>query len=232
MFLSLGTLACFALRPALKELLQDAAFTPPPTAVEARLEEWHSYLDGKSTHPPAFTGSKSPSGKPSSALRLLAGGRFGDDDIAPLEELYTVGVETGFYGQDPRLMIDLGLVYSRDEDDLGSGTSRVSLTGEAFELYAGPRWVEPWGPSMSFYFGVGGSILRGEAEIEGSNGSISVDDTVFGVYARAGVEVALGKASRLGVDLRHIFSENSSFEGTESLELDTTVVALALSFDL
>jgi hypothetical protein len=232
MFLSLATFACLAAGTALQELLQDGALLPPPTPAEARLEEWHAYLDGKSAQPPAFTGSKSTPRQPTLALRLLAGGRFGDDDIAPLEELYTGGVEAGFYGPDPHLVIDLGLIYSRDEDDLGSGASRVSLTGEAFELYSGPRWVEPWGPSTSFYLGFGGSLLRGEAEIENSNGSISVDDTVFGVYARAGIEVSLSKASRFGLDVRHIFSENSSFGGSENLELDSTVVALALSFDL
>ena len=228
----LVSFALLALLPVVPALPQESPPPGPPAQVEARLDEWNAYIAGESSTPPRFTGKKWTSPRAGPAVRLLLGGRFAHEDIAPLEESYDAGLELGLHGNDAGLSIDLGLAYSRDDDEVFVETKALDLTGEAFELYAGPRWASQWGASTKLYFGLGGSLTRVELENVAGAGTASLDATVFGIYTRAGVEWSIAESARLGVDVRHTFSESSDFGGSAENELDATVVSLVLGFEL
>ena len=114
----IASLALFAIRPALTAI-QDQSMPPPSPEEQARIDEWNSYLAGERTSPPPFEGTRwSPPLRRDTIVRVLLGGRFADEDLAPLEELYTAAIEAGVHTGEPGLSIDLGFAYSRDDDDL------------------------------------------------------------------------------------------------------------------
>ena len=134
-----------------------------------------------------------------------------DDDWGDLDEPLAYGVEFDGTEVDSGNGFEVGVLYTNDDDDIGP----FDVEATTWELYAGYRYTfDPQEEGIHPFLSAGVEALQGELDIDGVG---KEDDTVFGVYARAGLLWDVSDRLRLGLDYRHLFADDlePDFDGLD-----------------
>lgn len=129
-----------------------------------------------------------------------------DDDWDELDEPLVFGVE--FDGTDVTSGngFEVGVLYSNDDADIGPFEAEATT----WELYAGYRYTfNPQEEGIHPFLSAGVEAMNGELDVSGGG---SEDDTVVGAYGRAGLLWDVSDRLRLGLDYRHLFSDDLEFD--------------------
>jgi len=166
-------------------------------------------------------------------ITVMGGQRWMDNDWDPLDEPVAFGLE--FDDSDPGSGhgYEVGVLYTNDDDDdtlpiFGS----VEAEATTYELYGGYRHTFRADDSgLHPFVSAGLNVMYGELELSALGISDDDDDTVFGGYARAGLLWDIGQRLRLGLDYRHLFTEDLEVFDTDfDSDYDQVMLSLGWAF--
>lgn len=161
-------------------------------------------------------------------VTFLVGERMLDeDDWDPVEDQWAGGVEVDGTDPDSGHGYEVGMTYSRDDDDDGP----VDVEGNTFDVYGGYRYTfRPDERAIHPYLSAGLAVIRAEAEVDTPVGNNSDDDISPGAYVRAGIAFDLSEQFRLGVDYRHMFLTDVDIGGISDVDFDQLMLTLGFAF--
>lgn len=167
----------------------------------------------------------------SQRVSVILGQRFLDDDFFEginLDELPSIALEFSNGGASDSVGYELGFSYSRDSEDQGV-FDEVDLS--VSELYGGVR-KEFGADTLRPFVGLGVSVRQANVEIEQTGfADTEVDDTVFGGYVHAGVNIQVADGFSVLVDGRAFFGEDYDFEGAE-ISSQSIMIGLGVGISL
>jgi len=190
-----------------------------------------------STVVPGLTESASSS-RPAAAplshhITLMGGKRWLDDDWDPLDDPPAFGLEFDDSNPASGHGYEVGVLYTNDDDD-----ETLPIIGEVkaetttYELYGGYRHTFDAGESgLHPFVSAGLNVMYGELELSALGQSDDDHDTVFGAYARAGLLWDIAERLRLGLDYRHLFTQDLEvFDDDFDSDYDQVMLSLGWAF--
>ena len=167
-------------------------------------------------------------------VSLLGGQRWLDEDIwGDLDEPVVLGLELNGEASGSGNGYEVGGLYTNDDADFGPvGPVESELT--TGELYAGYRYTfNSDEQGLHPFVSAGADMMYGELKLSGGGSSSTEDDTVFGIYARAGLLWDVSERLRLGLDYRYLYSDDYQFDfpgGKVDAKSDYDQVVLSLGW--
>jgi hypothetical protein len=169
----------------------------------------------------------------SNHITMMGGKRWLDDDWEPLDEPYAFGLEFD-HSSPSGHGYEVGALYTNEDDDLFSvpGIGTVSAETTTYELYAGYRYTfNADETGLHPFVSAGLNAEYGELELSAPGTSTDDDDTAFGGYARAGLLLDIGERLRLGLDYRHLFTQDLEVFDTDfNSDYDQVMLTLGWAF--
>jgi hypothetical protein len=178
--------ACAAPPPALLAAPPElAAPAPPPQAMPARAHQVQVLLGGQS---------------------------LDEDDWAPVDELFALGVTYSYDHPDDVVGFEVGLQGAFDSEDVLG----VDISVGVSELYFGVHKAFFGDSRVQPYLGAGLTLVA--VSTEGTNGFVSVsdDDACGAFYGHGGVKFLLTEGFALGLDLRFVGGTDVTLFGYET----------------
>ena len=170
---------------------------------------------------------------------FMIGERYLDDDEwDPVEDQLAGGIAFDASDSDTGHGFEVGMTYSQDDDDVGP----VDVEGNVADFYAGYRYTFDLdgrddvedddfdADDFHPYLAAGGSVVRGEIEVDTPGGNDSDDDFSPAAYIRAGIGVDLGEEARLGLDYRHLFLSDMDIGAIDDADFDQLMLTLGFGF--
>ena len=185
----------------------------------------------------ACAGTRSPEEAPpageyrSSRIGLYVGGRrLDEDDWSPVEDQTAVGAEFVHEGHDAPVGFELAVFASeKSKDGVSAGPTTVDVTGKTGEFSAGVRKTFLKDERRLHPY-LGGGLAAIQAKVHGeasTGGSASDDDTSGALYVHGGVDVDLGPAFSMGLDLRFLGGSDITLFGVNG-DADYAQLALVI----
>ena len=129
---------------------------------------------------------------------------------APVEEQIAVGWVTQRAMQDSGLGYEIGAQFAWDTALIPVGSDMVGVASRNIEVWGGGRF-ELVVDNVRPYLSGGLSILQAEAEFVLNNLSMTDNDTSFGFYLGAGIDLDISETVFFGVGVRQTFHEVELF---------------------
>jgi hypothetical protein len=145
------------------------------------------------------------------AIHFFLGQKFMDeDDWAPVEDQFEIGIDAAFGGNDWPVWINLGLLGSSAQEELGGG---VEVEGSTAEFTAGINKTWTGGQFRPY---VAGGIAFVTVDVETRDESVTIEDghdAAVGLYLQGGGYWRLGSSFNLGGMLRLTMADGDVFGG-------------------
>jgi hypothetical protein len=169
---------------------------------------------------PALYGADKDSGRWSGNVNLFLGEKFLDkDNWEPVDQQFEMGIlmDLDIKHRWIPFSFALDLLYSRDEDDVGTldlgvGTYYTNVESRIMELDLGIRKIWECPKHIRPFIGGGFAIINGRLEADSIGVSVSDDETGYGMWADIGVYVTLSERFNLGIDARWSKAEVDLFD--------------------
>lgn len=168
----------------------------------------------------ALCETEKDSGRWSGNVNLFLGEKFLDEDNwEPLDQQFEMGLllDVDFKHRWIPFSIALDLLYSRDEDDVGTldmgiGTFYTNVESRITELDLGIRKIWEAPKHIRPFIGGGLAIINGEMKADSLGVSVSDDETGYGMWAEIGAYLTLSERFNLGIDARWSKAEIDLFD--------------------
>jgi hypothetical protein len=166
-------------------------------------------------------------------ITFMGGKRWLDNDWEPLDEPAAFGLEFDDSNPGSGHGYEVGVLYTNDDDDESFPIiGEVEAEATTYELYGGYRHTFDADDSgLHPFVSAGLNVMYGELELSALGESDDDHDTVFGAYARAGLLWDIGERLRLGLDYRHLFTEDLEvFDDDVDSDYDQVMLSLGWAF--
>lgn len=146
-----------------------------------------------------------------------------ENDYEPVEETEPLGVVVAFLPAGTGVGAEVGILYSKEDEDLPSG---AEVEGTFIEVFGGMRLT--YGiDRIRPYLSLGLAYADLDRDVDGHT---AVDDTNWGVYLGAGVDIWVSDRIALGVEYRELFDTEIELGGLDS-DIGYDIFAVTVSFN-